>query len=118
MGAGLVAQRLQLCFYSREKQAFVRLTTLGSMLGMSKCMVFDFKPGQSTSDHNNFWVAEFQSVHLQCLHPQFRFFNKHGLQISFWRLRTRAAVSLTHACHRIYPTESAEGSTRLLFRMH
>ena len=48
--------------------------TQSSRLGMSRRnMVFNFQLGLSTSDRNNIWVAEPQSLHHQCLHPQSRF---------------------------------------------
>ena len=92
--------------------------TPSSMLGMSKCeMVFDFKLGRSTSDHNNIGSLNFSRfisnafIHnLDC--------NGHELQLSSWRLRRRAAVSLTHACHRTYPFRVCRGLPDCLFRMH
>ena len=45
-------------------------------------------------------------------------FNGHELQLSSWRLRRRAAVSLTQACHRTYPLRVCRGLPDCLFRMH
>ena len=74
--------------------------TPSSMLGMSRCnMVFNLKLGRPTSDYHNIGSLNLNRFVIQAFVHKL-VFDGHDLQLCFWRLRRRVAVSLTHACRR------------------
>ena len=78
--------------------------TPSSMLGMPRCyMVFDFKFGRSTSDYSNIGSLKFNRLIIDAFIHNL-VLDMHDLQLGFWRLRRRAAVSPTHLPPALHPS--------------